>query len=121
MGAAHCTTANGKLYAAARAGAGSLAGTLGSTSAQLGANEKGFRILLIRKPVIWCGEGDLFSRTALKTRKLYTTQSSQNSRSARRTRLSHTVCHTARVLRHWNGCASPGSEQFLHSRNSPQD
>jgi hypothetical protein len=25
----------------------------------LGTNENGFRILLIRKPVIWCGEGDL--------------------------------------------------------------
>jgi len=25
----------------------------------LGTNEHGFRILLIRKPDIWCGEGDL--------------------------------------------------------------
>ena len=24
-----------------------------------GTDENGFRILLIRKPVIWCGEGDL--------------------------------------------------------------
>jgi hypothetical protein len=46
---------------------------------------------------LWCGEGDLFSHTALKTRKLYTTQSSKTSRNARRTRLSHTFCHTARV------------------------
>ena len=27
--------------------------------AVLGTNENGFRILLIRKPFIWCGEGDL--------------------------------------------------------------
>jgi hypothetical protein len=43
----------------------------------------------------WCGEGDLNSRTTLKTRKLYTARSSQNTRSARSTPPSHTTSHTA--------------------------
>src|ERR1039458_7943670 len=43
----------------------------------------------------WCGEGDLNSRTTLKTRKLYRSESSQNTRSARNTPPSHTTSHTA--------------------------
>jgi hypothetical protein len=42
----------------------------------------------------WCREGDLFSCAALNTRELYTTQRPQTSRSARRTRISHTFSHT---------------------------
>src|ERR1039457_6845249 len=41
------------------------------------------------------GGGDLNSLSPLKTRKLYTTQSSQNARSARSTPPSHTTSHTA--------------------------
>jgi len=48
------------------------------------------------KDILWCGEGDLNSRSPLKTRKLYTTQSPQNTRSARSTPPSHTTSHTAR-------------------------
>ena len=42
----------------------------------------------------WCGEGDLFCVRVLKTSKLYTPQRPQNTKSARNTQLSHTVCHT---------------------------
>jgi hypothetical protein len=42
----------------------------------------------------WCGEGDLFSRPTLKTRKLYTSRRSRNSKRARNTESSHTVSHT---------------------------
>src|SRR5438132_14286507 len=45
--------------------------------------------------LIWCGEGDLFYRTALKEHKLYTSQRLKNAKSARNTPLSHTVSHTA--------------------------
>jgi hypothetical protein len=44
--------------------------------------------------IIWCGEGDLFSRPTLKTRKLYTSRRAKNTKSARSTRLSHTASHT---------------------------
>lgn len=43
----------------------------------------------------WCGEGDLFSRWSLKTRKLYTSRRAQSSESARNTKSSHTLSHTA--------------------------
>ena len=46
------------------------------------------------REILWCGEGDLFSRTTPKIRKLYTTQSSQNTRSARSAPPSHTTSHT---------------------------
>jgi hypothetical protein len=46
------------------------------------------------KDFLWCGEGDLFSRPPLKTRKLYTPQSTKSSKSARRTKSSHTASHT---------------------------
>ena len=49
----------------------------------------------MRARISWCGEGDLFCRTALKTRKLYTSRRPKNTRSARNTRLSHTASHTA--------------------------
>jgi hypothetical protein len=42
----------------------------------------------------WCGEGDLFSRWSLKTRKLYTLRKAQSSESARNTKSSHTASHT---------------------------
>ena len=42
----------------------------------------------------WCGEGDLFSPGLLKTRKLYTLQTARNTKSARRTKSSHTISHT---------------------------
>ena len=42
----------------------------------------------------WCGEGDLFSRWSLKTRKLYTSQRRQSSQRARNTKSSHTASHT---------------------------
>jgi hypothetical protein len=48
-----------------------------------------------RQELKWCGEGDLFSRPLLKTRKLYTSRSSQSSQSATNTKSSHTVSHTA--------------------------
>jgi hypothetical protein len=43
---------------------------------------------------LWCGEGDLFSCTRLKTGKLYITRRPENSESSRSTRLSHTASHT---------------------------
>jgi hypothetical protein len=46
------------------------------------------------REIKWCGEGDLFSRWSLKTRKLYTLRRAETSRSARRTKSSHTVSHT---------------------------
>jgi hypothetical protein len=46
------------------------------------------------KEVLWCGEGDLFSCRALKRRKLYTSRSRQNTKSARNTNSSHTASHT---------------------------
>jgi hypothetical protein len=49
-----------------------------------------------RQELKWCGEGDLFSRPLLKTRKLYTSRSSQSSQSATNTKSSHTASHTAR-------------------------
>jgi hypothetical protein len=42
----------------------------------------------------WCGEGDLFSRWSLKTRKLYTSQKARSSQSATNTKSSHTLSHT---------------------------
>src|SRR5262249_26252001 len=48
------------------------------------------------QPPIWCGEGDLFSFAALKRRKLYTSRTPKNAKSARNTPLSRTVSHTAR-------------------------
>src|ERR1039457_5418591 len=47
------------------------------------------------REILWCGEGDLNSLSPLKTRKLYTTRSSQNTRSARSPPPSHTTSHTA--------------------------
>src|ERR1017187_4633402 len=47
------------------------------------------------KDILWCGEGDLNSRSPLKTRKLYRTQRAENTRSARSTPPSHTTSHTA--------------------------
>jgi hypothetical protein len=43
----------------------------------------------------WCGEGDLLSCGALKRRKLYTSRSPENTKSARNTNPSHTASHTA--------------------------
>src|SRR5580704_15019371 len=48
--------------------------------------------------LMWCGEGDLFSCTALIARKLYTSRRRQVSESSTRTRLSHTASHTAPPL-----------------------
>jgi len=49
---------------------------------------------MTHKGVLWCGEGDLFSCRILKRRKLYTSQRATSSKSARRTKSSHTVSHT---------------------------
>jgi hypothetical protein len=46
------------------------------------------------KYIKWCGEGDLFSLGALKTRNLYTLRSAQSSKRARNTKSSHTFSHT---------------------------
>ena len=46
------------------------------------------------KQVLWCGEGDLFSCSPLKTRKLYTLRRARNAESARNTNPSHTASHT---------------------------
>jgi hypothetical protein len=47
------------------------------------------------REIKWCGEGDLFSRWSLKTRKLYTSRRAEKSKRARYTKSSHTVSHTA--------------------------
>ena len=44
----------------------------------------------------WCGEGDLFSCTALKARKLYASRRAKSSKSATKTKSSHTFSHTGR-------------------------
>lgn len=49
---------------------------------------------MILQEIKWCGEGDLFSRWSLKTRKLYTSRRPQSSQSARNTKSSHTRSHT---------------------------
>jgi hypothetical protein len=68
------------------------------------------------KEILWCGEGDLFSRTTLKTRKLYTTQSSQNTRSARSTPPSHTTSHTAWFSALQYIAAAPESRARINAR-----
>ena len=50
--------------------------------------------LMTPKEIFWCGEGDLFSPSTLKTSKLYIIQRAQNTRSSRNTNLSHTASHT---------------------------
>ena len=50
--------------------------------------------MMKQRPLIWCGEGDLFSCGSLKKRKLYTSRRPQNSESARNTYPSHTASHT---------------------------
>jgi hypothetical protein len=55
----------------------------------------------------WRGEGYLFSRWSLKTRKLYTSRSAQTSQSARNTKSSHTASHT--------GCPGVHPVQFLEA------
>jgi hypothetical protein len=50
--------------------------------------------LALSYSIYWCGEGDLFSRTALKTRKLYTTRTPQKAKITRNTPRSHTFSHT---------------------------
>ena len=67
------------------------------------------------KGLNWCGEGDLFSRSALKTSKLYKPRTTQNTQSATNTRLSHTASHTAQNA----GCnrlaaASPHDAAITH-------
>ena len=49
---------------------------------------------MAHKELFWCGEGDLFSPSPLKTSKLYITRSSKNTRSSRNTQPSHTTSHT---------------------------
>jgi hypothetical protein len=63
-----------------------------------------------KQGIKWCGEGDLFSSRVLKTRNLYTLRRAQSSKSARRTKSSHTASHTA-LLRATRRDASgvPGS------------
>ena len=43
---------------------------------------------------LWCGEGDLFSCTALIPCKLYTSRRGEIPESSTRTRPSHTASHT---------------------------
>lgn len=43
---------------------------------------------------LWCGEGDLFLLGLLKTSNLYIAQRPENTRSSRKTLLSHTTSHT---------------------------
>ena len=47
--------------------------------------------------LFWCGEGDLFCCSPLKARKLYTFRRAENSKSARKTKSSHTTSHTGFV------------------------
>jgi len=73
---------------------------------------------LILQPQNWCGEGDLFSGTALKIRKLYTPQRRKSSRSSRSTRPSHTPSHTlvfeANVKRTWPSAEKRNLAQRQH-------
>src|ERR1035437_2779128 len=66
------------------------------------------------KDILWCGEGDLNSRSPLKTRKLYTTQSPQNTRSARSTPPSHTTSHTARGGKRRISCKSSAPGKLMN-------
>jgi hypothetical protein len=82
---------------------------------------------MILKGLKWCGEGDLFYRPALKTRKLYTSRIPKYTRSARNTRLSHTASHTGvenKVIEHdeaveicpaedWDICSEQNLKQAL--------
>ena len=46
------------------------------------------------KEIFWCGGGDLFLPSTLKTSKLYITQRTQNTKSPESTPPSHTTSHT---------------------------
>lgn len=46
---------------------------------------------------LWCGEGDLFSCSPLKTGKLYITRKPRNTQSSTNTKSSHTTSHTGRL------------------------
>jgi hypothetical protein len=64
------------------------------------------------KEIFWCGEGDLFSRSPLKTSKLYITQTAQNATSARSTPPSHTTSHTGLQRQLLRGPILFGDNQF---------
>jgi hypothetical protein len=61
------------------------------------------------KDFLWCGEGDLFSRPPLKTRKLYTSQRAKSAQRARNTKSSHTASHTGG----FTGAVSTRSQPLL--------
>jgi hypothetical protein len=62
---------------------------------KMGTRTKKACKLLQEQGEMWCGEGDLFSGSPLRTRKLYTSRRSKITKSSRSTRISHTGSHTA--------------------------